>query len=157
MSTNPDQVYRASVAAIIVNDEAKILMSQSVHFRVDEWDFIKGGMNHGEELEDTLDREIDEEIGKAFQYEIIKKSALQIVYDWAKEHQERRGMRGQARISFWVKHIDGELEIDSDELREVKWVDISEFEQLLRQSDFTEFQIDILRKEYQEIFPPENI
>lgn len=64
----------------------------------------------------------------------------------------KRKKRGQARTSFWVKYISGELKIDTKELRQAKWVDIEEFKILLKQTEFTDFQIKSLVEEFSEIF-----
>lgn len=146
-----NQVYRASVAAIIFNDKDEVFMVQNQNYRDDEWDFVKGGMDIGEDVLETVAREIKEEVGEDFKFDIVKESKLQLIYDWSPENQKRRGMRGQARISFWIKHLGGEIKINTDELRNAKWLNKQEFEDALRSSGFTDFQIDVLLNEYSEI------
>jgi len=56
------QAFRASIAAIIVNENKEFLLVQLVDARPDEWDFAKGGMHANETERDTLFREIREEL-----------------------------------------------------------------------------------------------
>lgn len=99
------QKYRASVAGMFIKDNREVLLVQNNSIGADEWDFPKGGMNLGEDEEDTLKREIQEELGDKIKYSIIRASSCNIIYTWSKEKQAREGMRGQARISYWLKYI----------------------------------------------------
>jgi ADP-ribose pyrophosphatase YjhB (NUDIX family) len=130
------QKYRASIAGIFIKDNNEILLVQNNSFGVDEWDFPKGGMNLGEDEEDTLKREIQEELGDKIKYSIIRASSCNIIYTWSKEKQAREGMRGQARISYWLKYIEGEIEIDTSEIRKFKWVPVTELEEVLKKSNW---------------------
>lgn len=56
----PNTFYRVAVKALIKNQEGQILL---VKEKSDKWDLPGGGLNHGEEPEDGLRRELQEEIG----------------------------------------------------------------------------------------------
>jgi 8-oxo-dGTP pyrophosphatase MutT (NUDIX family) len=130
------QKYRASVAGMFIKDNREVLLVQNNSFGAYEWDFPKGGMNLGEDEEDTLRREIQEELGNKIRYSIIRASSCNIIYTWSKEKQAKVGMRGQARISYWLKYIEGEIEIDTGELRDYKWVPVTELEEVLKKSNW---------------------
>ena len=136
MANIESQKYRASVAGMILKDYKQILMVQNTSFSPDEWDFPKGGMNPGEDEEDTLKREIREELGDKIQFSLIRQSSCNIIYSWSKEKQIKEGMRGQARISFWLDYNGGEIEIDPEEIRDYKWVDITKLDHILKNSNW---------------------
>lgn len=56
----PNTFYRVAVKALIKNDKGELLL---VKENSDKWDLPGGGLDHGEEPEDGLRREILEELG----------------------------------------------------------------------------------------------
>lgn len=122
MPNQPSQTYRASIAALLLNDKREILMVQNTSFREDEWDFPKGGMNMGETELQTLERELREELGEALTFTVIKRSNWNVIYEWSAEKRAKEGMRGQARISYWLQYKGGEILPDHEEIRAYKWV-----------------------------------
>jgi 8-oxo-dGTP pyrophosphatase MutT (NUDIX family) len=143
-NTEINQVYRASIAAIIVNSKKEFLLVQNIGFRSDEWDFIKGGMQENEEEIDTLKREINEEAGQDIKYTILQKSICNIIYTWPRELQLKKGFRGQARVSFWVKYEEGEINIDPNEITAYQWVKEEDLVTTLRASTWPQETIDLL-------------
>lgn len=131
MNSEIEQKYRANVGAIIVNRQKQILMMQNNGYSKDVWDFIKGGMHMGEEPIDTMHREMGEELLGEFKYKVLRQSAHNVIFVWPKEMQEDRKMRGQARVSFWVLHTEGEIEANTEEIRGIKWIDGNKFEKEL--------------------------
>lgn len=131
------QVYRAGVGAIIFNDKYEFLFVQNQSYREDEWDFVKGGMHTGESELETLNREILEELGNNFKYEVLRKSGWNVIYEWPLEKQVKEGMRGQARVSYWIRFIDGSLKIDEEELRKFVWVPVEQVREFLKKSGWT--------------------
>lgn len=144
MANLESQKYRASVAGMILKDFKEILMVQNTSFSKDEWDFPKGGMNLGEEEEETLKREIEEELGLELKYSIIRKSSCSIIYTWPKEKQIIEGLRGQARVSFWLNYESGRIHLDNMEIRNFKWIFIKDLELTLKQSNWPEEIIKVL-------------
>lgn len=54
--------YRANVAALIVDDRGRLLICE--RFKVPgAWQFPQGGIDEGESAEETLLREVEEEVG----------------------------------------------------------------------------------------------
>lgn len=121
----PNQVYRASIGALIFNDKDELLLISTLH-HIEEWDFVKGGMDLGEDELDTLKREMGEEVGSEFKYEIVDRSHWYLIYTWTPEKQKVKGVRGQARISYWVKYLGGEFKLQADEVKDYKWVHIND-------------------------------
>ncbi|MBB1565175.1 NUDIX hydrolase [Candidatus Gracilibacteria bacterium] len=117
-----EQSYRASVGALIIDKDFNFLMVKLAGEKEEKYDFVKGGMNWGEDYKDTIKRELKEELGKEFKYEIIGKSDWFFFYDWDRELQERKGFRGQMRQNFWIKYISGKIILDKNELSSYKWV-----------------------------------
>ena len=144
MANLESQKYRASVAGMILKGFKEILMVQNTSFSKDEWDFPKGGMNLEEEEEETLKREIEEELGLELKYSVIRKSSCSIIYTWPKEKQIIEGMRGQARVSFWLNYESGEINSDTEEITNFKWVPINDLEKVLKQSNWPETIIKTL-------------
>lgn len=145
------QVYRASVAAIIVNEKKEFLLTQLTIARKDEYDFVKGGMDKGENEIETLKREIKEELGKDFKYDILKRSEVYIIYEWPTELKKKSGLRGQARISFWVFYNSGDIRLAKRELRMAKWVPESEVLNELKKGHFRDFILENFWKEWENL------
>jgi 8-oxo-dGTP pyrophosphatase MutT (NUDIX family) len=57
----PDAFYRFSVKLIIKNDDDKLLVLKDL--TTDTWELPGGGLDHGETIEQTAEREIQEELG----------------------------------------------------------------------------------------------
>jgi 8-oxo-dGTP pyrophosphatase MutT (NUDIX family) len=66
----PSSIYRVSLKAIIRNEKGEVLV---VREKGDGWSFPGGGMDHGEDEQMTLTRELYEEvkITAPFTYQII--------------------------------------------------------------------------------------
>jgi 8-oxo-dGTP pyrophosphatase MutT (NUDIX family) len=146
-----DQGYRASVAAIIINEKKQFFLVQQPDFKENEWDFVKGGMHSNESLEDTLKRELSEELGDSIGYKILRRSIWNVIYEWPKELQLSKGFRGQARVSFWVKYQGGEMKINEGEVSKVTWVDETEIEKVLIESNARSEEVKIFMNDWTNI------
>lgn len=65
----PNTFYRVAVKALIKNEKGQILL---VKEKSEKWDLPGGGLDHGEEPEDGLRRELQEEIGVSDKIDIGK-------------------------------------------------------------------------------------
>lgn len=65
-----DYLFRISVKALVFNDKDEILL---VREGGKDWDIPGGGIDHGESIEETLRRELEEEIGLKdhFTYKVV--------------------------------------------------------------------------------------
>lgn len=154
-----NESYRASVAALIINQQKEFLLLELTCARHGELDFAKGGMKKGETAIQTLNRELAEELGENFKYEIIERSDWGIVYDWSEDLQKRKGFMGQARVNYWVIYRDGEINLRPEEIRAYKWIPADKLIKTMRESGFPElhcmnmqFIWDNFQKDHSDLF-----
>ena len=120
--------YRKNVAVIVLNEAGKILACR----RSDQhrtWQLPQGGVDDGESLEQTLFRELLEEIGTD-SVDVIGLLPDSITYEWPPE-EYHRGFRGQEQSYFLVRLRAG-IEIDlsqaiDHEFDAVCWMGMNEF------------------------------
>jgi putative (di)nucleoside polyphosphate hydrolase len=100
--------YRPNVAVFVLNRHGHILTCQRSDF-TESWQVPQGGVEPGEKVEDTLRRELLEEIGTN-RGEIIDKLRRKIRYDWPRELW-RDGFCGQEQ-TFFLFRISPHAKID---------------------------------------------
>ncbi|MDE1827975.1 MAG: NUDIX hydrolase [Candidatus Micrarchaeota archaeon] len=113
-------VVRAGAAAIIQKEDGKILLGRRGVFPKGIWVFPGGGIEYGESSEQTVVREIREEIGIEIKpVRLIK--VFEMILPKINTH----------RIIFFylAELIGGEIELTSD-IDEIKWVLPSEVPEL---------------------------
>jgi 8-oxo-dGTP pyrophosphatase MutT (NUDIX family) len=139
MEINFDKLpYRKSTVALILNKENKILIIQKNSYTPDQWDFPGGGIDGNEKPEETILRELSEELGSD-KFEILKRDKNLDKYKWSKEYILERFKkygelyRGQERVRFLVKFLgnNDEIKIEDDENRKFKWIKIEELKKYL--------------------------
>lgn len=121
--------YRKSTLALITNREGKVLIVSNKEYKENEWNVPGGGIEEGETPEETIIRELGEELGSN-NFEIVKISEQTYLYEWPDEVVEKRlkekgkTYRGQEKIQFLIKFTgsEEEIKIDPKEIREIKWV-----------------------------------
>lgn len=121
--------YRKSTLAVILNKENKILLTQNKNYHDNEWDFPGGGVEENETDDQTILRELKEELGTD-KFVIIKKSSRIDKYEWPNEVIERKllekgkSCRGQQRSQFLVKFLgeSSDIKIQENELKKVLWI-----------------------------------
>lgn len=120
--------YRKGITAIIVNKENKILLCKSA-YDGNHWQFLQGGSEKNEPLEDTVKREISEELGTA-KIKIIKRLKEKIKYRSKQERHIRGlvkmkyGYKGQVKDIFIVMFLgnNNEIKLDKREFVDYQWV-----------------------------------
>jgi len=121
--------YRASVGAIIVNDQHRVFWAKRVN--QDAWQFPQGGMNKDETPKQAMFRELYEEVG-------LQKSDVDVLGetpDWLIYHLPKRYMRhhshplciGQKQKWFLlkIKGSGGAIQLDhtaKPEFDQWRWV-----------------------------------
>lgn len=145
------QSYRAQVGAFIFNENYELFFVQNHGYPENLWDIVKGGMKSGEEPEQTLKREISEELGSEIEYKVLRRAWFNDIYTWPEEMQRSRGFRGQARISYWVKYLGGDFNIDKNEISNTRWVKDSELKEVLEKGGWAEHEISILMQDWSEV------
>jgi putative (di)nucleoside polyphosphate hydrolase len=108
--------FRAGIAVIIVNDQKKLLWAKRIGQPA--WQFPQGGMHEGETVEETMFRELKEEIG-------LSSSEVKIITstpDWLRYHLPKRLLRhhslplciGQKQKWFLLQLVGEEENIQFD-------------------------------------------
>jgi non-canonical (house-cleaning) NTP pyrophosphatase/8-oxo-dGTP pyrophosphatase MutT (NUDIX family) len=127
--------YRKKVSGIITDSEENYLIVQLVDYSERHWNWPGGGMEGREEAEDTILRELQEELGTD-KFEIIKRSSITNKYDWpnyviAKRLKvEGKTWIGQQVVHIKLKFVGDKANIKPDprEIRQFKWITYKEIE-----------------------------
>lgn len=131
-------LYRQNVSAIIVDDDREFLLEQKVIYNDNEWGWIGGGVEEGEELLDTLFREIEEELGLSrSDFEIIGLSTHDNRYEFdpvflEKVRAEGSPYIGQVKKVYVLRFVGNRAKIiPDDKIRKLAWVSIDDLQQYL--------------------------
>jgi len=124
--------YRGGVNAIIIDRDDNFLLVQKNGYKDNEWNFLGGGREEGETLEQNLFREINEEIGSVkLDFEIVGISSCKIEYDYPadtvlKIHGGK--YRGQSYEQVVLRFLGNKdkLAFSGEEFRTHKWVKAEE-------------------------------
>ena len=116
--TLPSPFYRVSVKALVFDDRGRLLV---VREAADTWETPGGGWEHGETLEECLERELGEELGVGLAG--IEPATLHPSTDFAAERPFQR-----LKLLI-VASIDGPPS-PCGEILEVRWVTRSELRRL---------------------------
>lgn len=120
------QFYRAAVGAFVVNEKEQILITHK-YSHSGNWNFPKGGIEEGESEEETLKRELSEELGVE-NIKILAKSKISNIYRLADDYIEKYNIDhiGQAQRYYWVfLRSDTKLLIPNKEVEKYKWIEIN--------------------------------
>ncbi len=120
--------YRKGVNAIVMDKDNNFLLIQKKGYKDNEWNFLGGGREKGESLEQNLFRELSEEIGSVkSDFGIVGVSTHKIEYDYPpdtilKVHGGK--YRGQSYDQVVLRFIGNKdkLVFATDEFRGHKWV-----------------------------------
>lgn len=126
--------YRRAVIGIVIDDNYNFLITQLIDYGENDWRFAGGGVEE-ESSDKALLRELKEELGST-NFNIVKKSKIQIKYDWPMSVIETRlknkgkTYKGQVQDQYLVefKGNKTEIKINPTEIRQIKWVKFSELE-----------------------------
>ena len=127
--------YRPNVAILLVREDGRLLICERIKVK-GAWQFPQGGVDEGETLEETLKREVEEEIGiLPSSYDILEmRGGYRYVYpDNIKKKKRSKGFfDGQEQTYFRCLLHDKNAKINIErkprEFRDVKWIEPSEFQ-----------------------------
>jgi len=126
---SPKIKYRKNVAAIVLNDDGKVLVGK----KHKAWQLPQGGVKKKENFEEAIKRELAEEIG-VDKFTILKESEKFHYYDWPesvrlKKKKKKKKFVGQKQKYFLVKFDGEESDLDPDkhgEFTALTWLEPSE-------------------------------
>jgi len=120
--------YRKNVSCIVFKDK-KFLLVQLLAWPKDFWKFPQGGIETNETEEETIKRELFEELGIK-KCKIIGVSSYKNQYDWDKNSLKlvNYKWRGQKQKFYVVEYLgeENEIKLNKNELRNYKWVNEKE-------------------------------
>lgn len=90
------------------------------------WKFPQGGVDDNESLDMAVRRELQEELNIT-DFEVLAKAKYEHKYDWDKEVQAVKKLRGQHQFIFLIKpnKID-EIKVNTGDIDQMKWVTFDE-------------------------------
>jgi len=120
----PQPVYRKNVAAVIMDENNFILLAKRRKAH-NHWQFPQGGVDENETFDETLFRELGEELGTK-EFKILQKSSQTFRYNWSKKNRDSRGSGtvGQEQTYFLVRFLGQKKDIKPDkrEFDTIEWV-----------------------------------
>jgi N-acetylglucosaminyldiphosphoundecaprenol N-acetyl-beta-D-mannosaminyltransferase len=119
-------VYRANVAAFIVNKYGEVLMLNPIRSKQHYWSIPQGGVEKGESAETALRREIKEETGLE-DIEIIGFFPRIFQFDWPK-YYTHSGYKGQRQSLFIIRYNGKPQAVRTNryEHRAYRWVKLDQ-------------------------------
>lgn len=124
--------YRKGVSAIIIDDNDNFLLVQKKGYKENEWNFLGGGCEEEETLEQNLYRELNEEIGSNnSNFKLIGVGAHKIQYDYPLDTVEKihdGKYRGQSYDQVVLRFVGdkNKLVFSTKEFKNHKWVKANE-------------------------------
>lgn len=125
--------YRQAVLGIVIDEDKQFLLVQKLNYRENEWSFAGGGINENESPNQAVLRELEEELGSK-KFEVIAESKIHFSYEWPvhvilSQYQKKGRLYRGNQIKYFLSKFSGdkgELKLQADELKAIKWVTLEE-------------------------------
>jgi putative (di)nucleoside polyphosphate hydrolase len=140
-----DNVFRANVGAVIMNDKHFVLAFERSAIK-DAWQFPQGGINEHETAHEAIMRELTEETDlQSSDLQLIAEYKDWLAYELPKDKQGPKYGRGQVQKWFLFKLIgeDTKINLNKNEREFSNWKWMS-FEDILKKT--APFRIPIYEK-----------
>ncbi len=127
--------YRPCAAMLLFNTDGKVLMADRNDCNDPAWQLPQGGVESGESIEESVFRELEEEIGTSAA-KIISIADEKICYDWPKQIKWKgpENWLGQCVTLVALIFLGDDKEINvhthSPEFRDWKWVPLETIPEL---------------------------
>lgn len=114
----PDNVFRANVGAVIINDAGYVLAFERLKIK-GAWQFPQGGLNEHEEPLEAIYREISEETNISKEKLILISNYPEwLAYELNKEMRTPKHGRGQVQKWFLFKFNGNSSDINISDVKE---------------------------------------
>lgn len=131
-SSKPDHLYRSGVGIVVLNKDKKIFVGKRIDNHSDAWQMPQGGIDAGEDEDQTMFRELAEETGIK-NVRVIAKSSKYLYYNLPYKLQKKfwgGKFLGQKQRWYLVEFLGDDqsinLNTEDPEFSEWKWVDKNE-------------------------------
>jgi len=121
---------KESITVLLLNAKSEICFIKSLRYTTQkiEWELPAGGVEKGEDILSAAEREVMEETG-------FKTKALKLLYSYSPSN----GMSNQnVHIIFGDVETGEQAEIDTDEVKEINWLSLSEVKKLIVNNEISD-------------------
>jgi len=124
-------MYRKGVSALIVNKKNEFLIVNLISFEEKYYAIPGGGLEEGEILEESVYKEIKEELGidpQSLELIDVNKKSLKTIFKFPKIDRQGNEYLGSERYFFAFRFMgsDDDIQLDPDDVRTYKWVRFSD-------------------------------
>lgn len=131
--------YRPCVGMMLVNMDGKVFVGQRLDTTAEAWQMPQGGIDEGEDPEETALRELNEETGIAADLvNIIARAREELFYDLPDELIGKMWggkFRGQRQTWFLMRFLGTDADVNirtaHQEFREWRWADPADLPDLI--------------------------
>lgn len=116
--------YRNNISCVVFKNK-KFLLVQLLGWSKNLWKFPQGGIEENESEEETIKRELFEELSIE-KYKIVGLSSCKHRYDWDENSLKKVNYkwRGQKQKFYVIEYLgeDKKIQVNQKEVRDYKWV-----------------------------------
>lgn len=130
---SPVATFRPNVALLLLDEQDRLLICERKNTR-GAWQFPQGGMDDGETAQESLVREVWEEIGlPEGSYDILEsRIGYEYLYPPGVKKKKKGNYDGQTQTYFLCRLKEGAPRVDVNqdppEFQDYRWVDPAEFD-----------------------------